>query len=360
MFSKVILNETQLRRAFLIHAFCWSLFIVYEMTFLYYAGRKFDSVTRYICYYAVNIGFFYLQIHIFNITFHDGRRKYLKGLCLILIMFSANLFIRLCLVYFLEGMQLTVMNAERKKAFLTSNIYRMFYFSVLAGFYSLADHIGRYRKQSLLSEKKQLEAENEKSAMEMHLAEAKNAYLQQQMNPHLLFNTLNFLYTASFKSAPSLSKSVLLLSDMVRFNLEGPGTDGKVLLTDELEQIYNLVEITKQQFEHSLHLDIIVEGEINGCRIIPLVLMTLTENVFKHGNLIESDHPATISIRVNEQQELTYISRNLKKEPNGFQRIRSLGIQNIRTRMDFSYSGRYGLETVESENYFETNLWVEL
>ena len=134
----------------------------------------------------------------------------------------------------------------------------------------------------MLPEIDRLKNESELLAVKMKLAQSENAYLQQQMNPHMLFNSLAFIHSTVYKISHEAAENVILLTDILRFSIEETDADGKIQLSSEAEQIENMIKINAYRFDHSLRISYIIEGDLTGHKIIPLVLMTLTENIFKH------------------------------------------------------------------------------
>jgi sensor histidine kinase YesM len=343
------------------HVISWLFFICYELGLTYYSAGRLDPVYIYVAYYAVNILFFYIHIRILNFTFSTQKPRYFKGTVFFLLLFICCVLIKFILIYFLENPQHAIKYVlEHLKPTIANTVIRIIFFTLLATFYWLASHITYYRKQSLEAERLELIMRQEKSEALVRLSQTQNAYLQQQINPHMLFNSLNFIYNSVHKCSEEAAQSVLLLTDIMRFSLEGAGADGKAPLADEIEQINNLIEINRQRFDEELFLHTHVQGSIEKFRILPLVLFTLTENIFKHGNLINRQYPAMLVIHVGETGELRYYAKNWKKSKSSFQRNSSLGIQNIRTRMDFAYPGKYDLTLSDQETFFETTLNVIL
>lgn len=350
-----------LGKVIMVHAGCWFLFIGYELGFLYYSSGKLEPLYIYLFYYTVNITFFYLHVKLLDQVFQSPRPLYVQGVLLFILLLISTILAKLLLARIFENPSTTHQDLFRYyRSMLFSNLFRTGYYAVLATFYWAAGHIAFFRKQSLESEKKQLLVQQEKSIIEIRLAETRNAYLQQQINPHMLFNSLNFIYNSVHKCSGEAAKSVLLLTDIMRFSLEGAAADGKTSLTGEIEQINNLIEINRQRFDEEVFLNTHVHGNIEGFRILPLILFTLTENIFKHGNLTNKQHPAMLVIDVSAGGDLRFYSKNLKKSKSNFQRNSSLGIQNIRTRMDFAYPGKYALILSEQETVFEATLNVIL
>jgi LytS/YehU family sensor histidine kinase len=120
----------------------------------------------------------------------------------------------------------------------------------------------------------------------------------------------------------------------------------------------NLVSINRSRFDYPLEITFIQTGAEPHHMIIPLVLMTLAENVFKHGDLCGK--PAVIRLSVSAAGELEFYTGNHKRPLPPVKRIRRIGIENIRTRLNFSYGDRYELTIHETDDYYESRLTLNL
>jgi two-component system LytT family sensor kinase len=95
------------------------------------------------------------------------------------------------------------------KLYFFSDLWRALQFIGLAAFYYL---FKQYQKTSLI--KAQLEKDRVTSILlqketEIRLAQANNAYLKAQINPHLLFNTLSFIYSDILETSPRAAEAVM-------------------------------------------------------------------------------------------------------------------------------------------------------
>jgi LytS/YehU family sensor histidine kinase len=148
-------------------------------------------------------------------------------------------------------------------------------------------------------ENTQLRNELQNQALEKALLATENAYLKSQINPHFLLNTLNFLYNSVSKLSEKIADSVMTLSDIMRYALTNADEDGKVKLESEIEHISNFIKLNQARFNQRLCIELLMEGDPEGLRIIPLVLITLAENVFKYGDLLSESYPAKINIIIH-------------------------------------------------------------
>jgi len=348
-------------RLVITHLACWLIFIAYELIFLYYLNGKIESLMTYVYYYILNILFFYAYAALMTVVFDGATARYLKGLMLFTALVSIYLLAKFALGFLLEVPHQpinTYFNFFIR--ILPTTLYRASYFTILGTFYWAGGHISHFRKQASAAEKQQLIILRDKAELETRLAESRNAYLKQQVSPHLLFNTLNFIYSSVYQNSPEASHSVILLSDIMRFSLEETGSDGKVPLIKEMEQLHNLVEINRYRYETQLAISTEFEGYFERFRIIPLILLTLTENLFKHGNLSDPAYPALLRLSVTEEGRLLFYCKNLKKSKSDYARSQQIGLQNVRIRLNFAYPDQYEMSVSETENFYELTLNLHL
>lgn len=199
-----------------------------------------------------------------------------------------------------------------------------------------------------------MQLEMDKNMLETTLTRLRNVHLQQQLNPHLLFNTLNFIYSNVAEHSAEASRGVILLSEIMQFSMEEADDDGKVPVAHELAQVINLVELNRLRFDHPLLLDFEIKCEDNEAVIIPLVLLTLAENMFKHGDF--TAQPALLHLMISREGRLELRSRNKKRPGVTPDNRKNIGLDNTRLRLDNYYPGAYRLEIREDELFFELKL----
>jgi sensor histidine kinase YesM len=93
-------------------------------------------------------------------------------------------------------------------------------------------------------------------------------------------------------------------------------------------------------------------------RIPPLVLITLVENAFKHGDLSDPENPLVIQMETNPTK-LRFYSCNKKKKGNK-ELSNGIGLSNIRQRLELVYGIKHSFEIKEDDKYYMTNLVINL
>ncbi|WP_181163759.1 sensor histidine kinase [Pontibacter mangrovi] len=244
------------------------------------------------------------------------------------------------------------------KVFLLRSTWRCIYFLGFSTAYWFTRQTIRNTKHINHMKLQRLQAEQDKAELTKGLARSQNALLQAQISPHLLFNTLNFIYNSVQDVSPKASKGVLLLSEVMHYALQRVHEDGKTDLQHEIEHIERYIELNQLRFSYPLHLQLKCSGQLQG-RIPPLILLTFVENIFKHGDLTDPSQAASIILSYNQNQ-LHFSTKN-KKRKHRPGRGYGIGIQNAKTRLDEFYSeDKYTLAIQEDEQQHSVCLKIKL
>ena len=148
------------------------------------------------------------------------------------------------------------------------------------------------RQQEVVIENQQLQAENI-----LNLYEA----LKNQLNPHMLFNSLNTLRSLVREDQDKAQEYIQELSRVLRYTLQG--NDSKsVCVKDEIEFVSAYIFLLKMRFEDNLSFDICIDNKYANYYLPPMAVEMLIENAVKH-NEISDRHPLNIRI-YTEGEEL--------------------------------------------------------
>lgn len=181
--------------------------------------------------------------------------------------------------------------------------------------------------------------------------------IKYQINPHFLFNCLNFIYTKSVRHNTEVAHAVNLLSEIMRYALEqNDDKEGVVLLAAEMDHMKNVIEINQMRFNNNLKIRFTEKIDNLNIRIPPLVLITLVENAFKHGDLNDEHNPLDIKIEVTGEK-LWFYTQN-KKKKSVKELSSGIGLANVRQRLQLVYGPRHHFQTMEDEQYYVAELTI--
>ncbi len=117
---------------------------------------------------------------------------------------------------------------------------------------------------------------------ENHLKQSKLDFLQSQINPHFLYNTLNSIQTlADIEEAPQTEKMLNHLSRLMRYNVKKTNT--VVLLSEEIEVIGDYVYIQLIRFGNRIKYEVDCDEEALQTGVPSMILQPLVENAMIHG-----------------------------------------------------------------------------
>ncbi len=341
-----------------LHLLVWAIFISYEVLVVYSISGKRAGFWDYALHYLLNIFIFYFNSHIVlpNAVGKD-KNAYVRLPIMVLCELLIYLMFRYLLVdfYHLLNIKITESVATVKYFIITSS-FRGVYFIFLSTGYWFALSTIQNRKKIASLEKMQLKQEIQHQQLETTLLATENAYLKSQINPHFLLNTLNFLYNSVSKFSDKVADSVMTLSEIMRYALTNSGEDGKVKLEDELEHVSNFIKLNQARFSQRLCIVYEVNGEVGELRIIPLVLITLVENLFKYGDLLNETDPAKITATI-EGNELVFVTENVKKK-NVREAGHGIGLKNITERLKMYHE--YDLKIEENDQFYRSVLTIRL
>ena len=128
-----------------------------------------------------------------------------------------------------------------------------------------------------------------------------------------------------------------------------------VSLQSEITLIENYIALEKLRYDD--RLKVIIHKKINGSTYIaPLILLSLTENAFKHGASEDEGSPKIDISIVYTDSTFCFIIKNttFDMEPD---KIREpIGYVNITKQLELIYGNNYELNILKQDDYFTVTL----
>lgn len=117
---------------------------------------------------------------------------------------------------------------------------------------------------------------------QLRIARTELKFLQSQINPHFLYNTLDSIYwTSKNYEAGEIEEMVLNLSKFFRLSLN-KGKD-VIPVRESIEHLHYYVRIQQLKFLDSFSVRYEIEPEAESAPILKLLLQPLVENAILHG-----------------------------------------------------------------------------
>jgi two-component system LytT family sensor kinase len=133
--------------------------------------------------------------------------------------------------------------------------------------------------------------------------------LQNQVNPHFLFNSLNALISEIKHNPNTAIDFTRKLSKVYRYVLQSKNHD-LIALDKELEFIKSFIFLHKVRIGDALEYSINISEEVLKMQLPPLTMQILVENAIKH-NVANEENVLRISIASGRDNKLV-VSNNLQ------------------------------------------------
>ena len=208
----------------------------------------------------------------------------------------------------------------------------------------------RARTETLLQLKQSVEA----------ALKAELDFLQSQIKPHFLFNSLNAIVELCRTDGLRAEKLILHLSDYLRRCFD-PKPDTFVLLQDELCLVEAYVEIEKARFEDRLTVLYDIDPDALLKKILPLTIQPLVENAIRHG-VMKHENGGTVRLTIKLEGDTVHVEvwdngvginqdqlKNLWHREYSSSQRRGVGLANIQHRLMYFCREELKVTSIEGE-----------
>jgi hypothetical protein len=195
--------------------------------------------------------------------------------------------------------------------------------------------------------------QSEKQEQQLQKVAAELTAMKLQISPHFLFNTLNNIRWLVRSKSDYAEEAVLKLSHLLRYILYQIEAD-RVDLEKEINHLTDFVELQKMRIVNRDAIAYSVQGDLKDKQIVPLLLLPLAENFFKHGDFT-GDWQNEILISVSGSQLLFKTSNRIGQTAD---HENGIGLNNVRRRLELHYPDRHFLKyyVKDSVYYLELEL----
>lgn len=180
--------------------------------------------------------------------------------------------------------------------------------------------------------------------------------LHAQINPHFMFNVLNYIYVLMQKDTELASELLLKYSDTLRYQLYS-GEKDFVKLEQEVTFLKNFIDVEKFRWEDKLDVTCNWRIENGNIEIPPLILIPFIENAFKHVSR-STEEKGYIYIDLEQRRRVVSLrienSKSKNQTPKG--KEEGIGLENVKKRLHIHYGERYALVINNMETTYITHL----
>jgi LytS/YehU family sensor histidine kinase len=219
---------------------------------------------------------------------------------------------------------------------------------IVSGFSAFALFIGGLTTLQLF--KYRIENRHRIDELQSATMEIELANLQNQINPHFLFNMLNNANIMAGEDAGKSSYMLSKLNDLLRYQVE-EGSKETVKLKDDITFIGDYLELEKMRrdrFNYTIHSE--GNAEID---VPPLLFIPFVENAVKHNP--ESDSYVAIIFRMKDQH-LYFECKNPKARLTYAKKEGGIGLINIKKRLDLLFGKSYSLHLQDEKESYKVTM----
>lgn len=309
----------------------------------------FEMLVEYGYYGLINISIYFINFLILIPNIIKKQQRSWLYLILLVLLLIVAVIIKFAIALMYPEIMLTMKGPHAKPA--DQSYFRFLIGAFLiSGFFIVISSLLKFSTDWFSNERIQRSLESEKKDMELQ-------FLKSQLNPHFLFNSLNNIYSLAYQKSDKTADAILKLSEIMRYMIY-ESNDSWVALNKEVEYVQSFVELQKLRFKDGAAIEININGEIDGQRIVPLILISFVENAFKHGVANDPEDPIKINIIAN--QKILHFSVSNKKSKTNKDAMGGVGLNNVERRLQLLYPDRYKLNIVNSATHYTTELMLDL
>ena len=177
---------------------------------------------------------------------------------------------------------------------------------VTKAFNQMLENIRRYIERLRENMETERQHKEKELLMESHLKDAQLKYLQAQINPHFLFNTLNAgAQLAMMEGADKTYTYVQRVADFFRYNIKKD--QDEVTLAEEISLVDTYIYILNVRFAGDIHYSKEIDESLLNVKLPGMTLQPIVENSVNYG-IRNIDWEGEIKLRVYRQDNTVCIS----------------------------------------------------
>ncbi len=198
---------------------------------------------------------------------------------------------------------------------------------------------------------------------EAALAKSRVQLLADQISPHYIYNSLQSISGMCADDPARAGEAIDVFAAYLRGNLESLTEEDLIPFARELEYTQAYLEL--ETLSGSRHFVVEYDLGVTDFMLPPLVLQPVVENAVKHGTaraaighepesnavthitIATSELGGSVRIEVTDRMEGCE-STAVLEPANNFAKKKSVGLDNVRTRLDIQCSGKLEMESIEN------------
>jgi hypothetical protein len=194
---------------------------------------------------------------------------------------------------------------------------------------------------------------------QVHL-EAQIKILQDQINPHLMFNVLNHIHILMQSNVQLASVLLVQFSDILRYQLYECNKE-YVPLHLEIKYLKDLIAVEETRWGNELEVKSKWNIEDGQLQIVPLLLVPLIENAFKHVSRLPNQKGYVHLSCEQVDKQLHFRIENSHTEQYKIpSKSQGLGLENVKKRLAIQYPEKHQLTINKTDSDFTVTVVLDL
>ena len=203
--------------------------------------------------------------------------------------------------------------------------------------------------------------EKQKSKLEVQLSFVKLKFLQSQIRPHFLFNTLNNIHSLIDIDTKKSKEIIVDLSTILR-ELLNQENKNLIELQDEISILNKYININKTRFSSQLNFIVEIEDGLENVLVPNMLLQPIIENSIKHGMI--SKKPLIVNLKVfktgNKLNVKVSNDGNFIKGKLSDLMEKGTGLRNIIDRLKTLYDSNFTYNMTNTTNGVLTKISIPI
>jgi hypothetical protein len=182
------------------------------------------------------------------------------------------------------------------------------------------------------------------AALEVELARFRLHVLQQQLQPHFLFNALHTISALMTEDVVTARRVLAQLGDLLRTALDRMD-EQDIALEQEIDFLRGYVDIQTARFGDRLTVEWAVDDEARSILVPNMILQPCLENAIQHGiEPLEGGGSVTVAAHISGASLHIDIADNGKGAAGQNRNVTGRGLKNVRERLEARYGERQSFE----------------
>lgn len=236
----------------------------------------------------------------------------------------------------------------------TSNIKARIYDNIIPHFFLVTAGVAiKLLVDYIRMQKRMVELAKEK-------AEAELNFLQSQINPHFLFNSLNSIYFLIEKNNSGARDALHKFSAMLRYQLYEMNGE-RISIEKEINYLKDYIDLQRLRKDEYYKVTVTITDTVKGFFIEPLLLIPFVENAFKH---ISHYKQQTNFVQLDmycKNGEFNFLIENSKEAgENLTEKHGGIGLKNVQKRLELLYPQKHHLHIQNNEEIYKVDLKIKI